>query len=261
MTETPLEAWADALEARFGGDRPVRVYRATGSTQDVARVMTTSEPSPGMGAVVVADGQTAGRGRQGKAWHSPPGKGLALSVAVASVRASDRLSLAVGVTLAEALDRWLVPAGRSTGIKWPNDLVVDGRKLGGVLVEAAEGFAVVGVGLNVGVASDDLPDGLRDAATSLSICGASADRLDVLLDAVAAIDRAAAGIDDDALRAAWSRRCETLGRDVRLTCDGEVVAGRVMEIDPDAGLVVRRPDGEVVRLRAATTSVIETAGN
>lgn len=155
--------------------RRVEVRRVTGSTQDDAR--SAAGDGAAAGSVFVADEQSRGRGRQGRAWSAPPGSALLASLLLAprvAPQALPRLSLVVGLAVARAC------AARATseiGVKWPNDVEARGRKLAGVLVEASFrgselSHVVAGFGVNVRRAS--LPDGVAGRATSLEGEGAAA---------------------------------------------------------------------------------------
>jgi BirA family biotin operon repressor/biotin-[acetyl-CoA-carboxylase] ligase len=132
--------------------------RATGSTNDRARELAARGAAHG--TLVTAGEQTAGRGRQGRVWTAPPGRALLASLVLRD--AGELLSLAAGVAVAEV-------AGPAARIKWPNDVLVDGRKVAGILVEGRpqEGWAVLGIGVNVAVAPEDFPVELRDRAGTL----------------------------------------------------------------------------------------------
>ena len=128
------------------------------------------------GVALYADEQTAGRGRSGRTWHSGPGKALYLSIAIvdpAVRRHLELLPLIAGVVCVDAL----ADSGVDIGLKWPNDLLVGGRKLGGILCEGATSGsalvgAVVGIGINLEQPEDEFPEELQDIATSLRIAGA-----------------------------------------------------------------------------------------
>jgi BirA family transcriptional regulator, biotin operon repressor / biotin---[acetyl-CoA-carboxylase] ligase len=145
---------------------PHRHFRLTDSTNARARELVEAG-APG-GTVVTADEQTAGRGRQGRTWTAPPGKALLYS---AILRPLDErhllLPLAVPLAVCEAAEE--LELGITCRIKWPNDIWVEGRKLAGVLIEAKpqDGWAVIGVGLNLTIAPDEFPPDLRDTAISL----------------------------------------------------------------------------------------------
>ncbi|MEX0654025.1 MAG: biotin--[acetyl-CoA-carboxylase] ligase [Phycisphaeraceae bacterium] len=261
-----LSVWRDYLEWR-GKPRQVEVYRQTGSTQEAGRRLLAAHGRAADGALVIADAQTAGRGRLGRRWFAPAGKALTFSrVCCAAGEAAgtvDRLTFATSVALAEALDRWLAGVAR-VDVKWPNDICVGGRKLAGILVETVREqgggtAAVIGIGLNVHVQASDLPadePGLRERVTSLAMLGAAGDRLAVLADVADAVDTALRDTAVDDLLARWRQRCTMLHQHVTLQSDGRRVAGQVLDLDPHAGLIVRLDTGELVHLPAATTSVV-----
>jgi BirA family transcriptional regulator, biotin operon repressor / biotin---[acetyl-CoA-carboxylase] ligase len=194
------------------------------STQDLAR------PLP-VGTVVVADHQTAGRGRLDRRWVAPPGSSLLASWVLP---AHPLAPLAAGVACAQA-------CGAPVRLKWPNDLLLDGRKLGGILVERTGDRCIVGTGINlswappgaamlVGVGRDELLDRL-------------AERLEAWFAAPAA----------EAL-AAWRSRADTLGRRVRVELPGESFEGVAEDIEQDGSLLVAGrvvAAGDVIHLRPA----------
>jgi BirA family transcriptional regulator, biotin operon repressor / biotin---[acetyl-CoA-carboxylase] ligase len=200
---------------------------STPSTNDVARELAAAGAPAG--TVVTAREQTAGRGRQGRAWAAPPGQALIASVVVRPF--GPLLPLAAAVAVADV-------AGEHARIKWPNDVLVDGRKVAGILVEArpAEGWAVVGVGLNAAVELDALPAEVRARAATL---GRRPDELDaVLAELLAALDGALA-LDDDALLERWRARDALVGREVSWGAG----RGTALGVDRDGHLLVERPDG------------------
>jgi BirA family transcriptional regulator, biotin operon repressor / biotin---[acetyl-CoA-carboxylase] ligase len=200
----------------LGARVPGVVYcKETDSTNRVARGL-------GVGSVVVADHQTAGRGRLGRTWISEPGANLLMSIvmqAPADPARAPRLCLLWAAAIAEALD---------VRVKWPNDLVTaDGRKLGGILAEIDGGRIVLGVGLNVNQIF--FPDGLP-AASLRSIHGEPRDRLSILervLDAIRAV-----AYDEDLVR--WRARSITLGR--RVSVNGRT--GIANDVREDGALLV-----------------------
>src|SRR5213592_737213 len=149
---------------RFG--RPHRHYRATDSTNERAKELAIAGASGGL--VVTADEQTAGRGRRGNPWFAPPGSCLLYSGLIRPFDAEQAplLPLAVPLAVCEAAE---AVAPVRCQVKWPNDVWIDERKVAGVLVEARpdEGWAVIGVGLNVAIRQDEFPPELRETATSL----------------------------------------------------------------------------------------------
>jgi BirA family biotin operon repressor/biotin-[acetyl-CoA-carboxylase] ligase len=187
---------------------PHRHYRVTDSTNARARELVEAG-APG-GTVVTAAEQTAGRGRQGRTWTAPPGKALLYS---AVLRPLDErhllLPLAAPLAVCDAAEE-LAP-GIECQIKWPNDIWVEERKLAGVLIEAKpqDGWAVIGIGLNLSISPGEFPPELRETATSLS--GGDAGRGRRALDA--ALDRWVAAGRDVTL-VAWRSRDALRGREI-----------------------------------------------
>jgi BirA family biotin operon repressor/biotin-[acetyl-CoA-carboxylase] ligase len=221
------------------------------------------------GSVLVADHQTAGRGRLDRTWVSPPGTALTFSVLLAPDRVPVArwpwLPLLVGIAVAEGVRR---VAEVDCSLKWPNDVLVDDRKLAGILVERVErptgAVAVVGVGLNVSQGRDELP---VLTATSLALEGAATtDRTVVLREVLRSLEalfvqwQADLGDPTRGLVDSYVRRCGTLGRQVRVDLpNGEQVRGEASGIDTDGRLEVRTPDGrrllgagDVVHVRATS---------
>ncbi len=234
--------------------RAVRVVEETGSTNaDVAELARSDEPE---GLVLVAEYQTAGRGRLGRTWTAPPRSGLSFSILLrpddVPAPAWTLLPLLVGVAVAKAVAAVAaVPPDVPVGLKWPNDLLVGDRKLAGILAERVDSAAgqavVVGIGLNVSLREDELP---LPTATSLAIAGAgSADRDTVLRAVLRAVAHSyaawrAAGGDSTRVLAAYRELCVTLGRDVRVELGGDqIVSGRAVEIGPDGSLIVETSAG------------------
>lgn len=145
--------------------RPHRHFRTVGSTNDVARFL--AEAGCASGTLVTSEEQTAGRGRQGRPWQTPAGAALAWSLVLRrSIEVPGTLPLQVGVAVCEAVESLGVQRAE---VKWPNDVWIGGRKCAGILVEARpqDGWAVIGVGLNLAIAETDFPVELRGRVTSV----------------------------------------------------------------------------------------------
>jgi BirA family biotin operon repressor/biotin-[acetyl-CoA-carboxylase] ligase len=227
------------------------LLQETGSTNAVAAERARAgEPS---GLVVAAEAQTAGRGRLDRSWVSPPRAGLTLSVLLRPDLPPAQwpwLPLWTGLAVASALrERAEVDAV----LKWPNDVLIDGRKVCGVLAEVpVTGAAVLGVGLNVTTEQHELP---HDQATSLRLSGARVTDRDTLLRALLR-ELGAVLRDPSAARTAYRERCDTVGRQVRVELPGDrSVEGLAEAVDDDGRLVVDGVPygaGDVVHLRPAT---------
>ncbi|HEX9994175.1 MAG TPA: biotin--[acetyl-CoA-carboxylase] ligase [Acidimicrobiales bacterium] len=222
----------------------VRWVRETGSTN--ADLLAAAGDGAAEGTVLVADHQTAGRGRLGRRWDAAPGDGLLFSVLLRPSLPPDRLHLCSLAVALAAIDGCEQAAGVRPGLKWPNDLVVGDRKLAGVLAEAAvvgDRVDAVVVGVGVNVRADGLPPELRSTAVGLAEVAEGPVESGVLLVAVLrALDRwwgtVAVGEDGwatvaDAARAAST----TLGRDVRVERPGGDLDGVAEALD-DAGRLV-----------------------
>ncbi len=242
------------------GVRTWRVQRVaeTGSTNaDLLAAARAGEPA---GAVLVADLQTAGRGRLGRQWQAPAGSSLLLSVLLrpaVSATKLHRLTQAMGVAAAAACEQ---VAGVRPDLKWPNDLLITDRKLAGILAEAAIGAGgridavVIGMGMNVHwpTRADDVGV-LAGRAMCLDEAAGRRVERDALLDAVLA---GLAAIDDDTLDREYRARLATLGQAVRVELANDVITGTAVDVDPDGQLVVevdgvprRVGAGDVVHLR------------
>ena len=199
--------------------------------------------------MVAADQQTAGRGRRGHAWFSPPASGLYVSVVLAPrlatidpLRATQLITLGAGVAIAEALE---TAAGLRAELKWPNDLYAGRRKLAGILAESSGDTVILGYGINV--LPSAFPPELRDRATSIeSEVGRDVDRSELFVETLAALSRRYGDLLTgrfDAILDAWRRRAPgAVGARVVRTVDGAVESGVTEGIDDRGALLVRVGD-------------------
>jgi BirA family biotin operon repressor/biotin-[acetyl-CoA-carboxylase] ligase len=249
---TPLraDALSRALVRPAGLWRAVAVTGVTGSTN--ADLLAQAARGAPEGTVLAAEAQTAGRGRMGRAWVSPPGAALMFSVLLrpGAVHPARRgwVPLLAGVAVASAV-RGLT--GLEAGLKWPNDVLVGGAKLAGILAEQSAGAIVVGTGINVSTQGSELP---VPTATSLALQGAaSTGRAELLCAVLGEFERlylAWTGTrdpgDPDAagLRAEYRRRSVTLGRQVRVEFPGGGTAhGTAIDVDETGQLLLDTADG------------------
>jgi len=256
-----------ARDALAGGRfADVRWVAETGSTNsDALALARQGEPE---GIVVVADHQSAGRGRRSRTWVAPPGGSLLLSVLLRPPAAvAGAATMATAVALAEAVER---VAGVRPGLKWPNDLVVgpDDRKLAGILAEAdwpagstisggyrapkphERAVVVVGVGINVTWPDPDALGGLlaelSATAVALNWVAPLVDRVDLLVGFLRALEARYAGLVADgpaATLAEWRTRSATLGRRVRVDLGADDVEGRAVDVTDEGHLVVETTEG------------------
>ncbi len=252
VARAEIDSWTGRLDAVLSGnpgpfDRVV-VVRETASTQDAARRLD-SKP----GTIVVAWRQTAGRGRLGRAWVDTLEEGIAASFVVTAPAQTERLAVACAVAAARAAESVL---DRSVGIKWPNDIVVDGRKLAGILIEQSGERAVVGIGMNV--LQTRWPPRLAGRAVSLVQLGSRPEppeRLTVLVALVHAMNET---LPADGLRLCdqFARRDVLLGTRVVCRRGQRTITGTVLKVDPIHGLLVVS-DREQVYLPAAVTTILD----
>jgi BirA family biotin operon repressor/biotin-[acetyl-CoA-carboxylase] ligase len=255
-----VKDWMRADRPRRRVGRGLEVHRTIGSTNDRARALL-DEPE-GEGVAVVAEEQTAGRGRRGRSWQSPPGLNLTLSVAVRpAVAAGDAWTLAAAAGLA---CRAACSGHAEVALKWPNDVVAsDGAKLGGLLLETTvEGervsSAVIGIGLNVNWCRAQMPEEIAAGATSLAdLAARPIDRVELLGALLDELDRELLALEAGASPLGRYRAaCATLGTDVTVETATGRVTGRAVEVDEQGALVVdgaggrtALTSGEIVRLR------------
>lgn len=259
--------WACPLPGR-DGPRRVQLYQRTTSTQDAVRRIVEELGHAADGAVVIADEQTAGRGRLGRRWIAPAGSAVLFTRASVwsdpdTAPTVDRITFATSVAVAQAIQAVAGSPPLDVKIKWPNDVLVDGRKIAGILVESftstdaqANTAALIGVGINTGIEADQMPQDMHQQITSLSMCGRRVDRLCVLTETLRQMDHALMQADLADLMAAWRRRCAVLSQRVRLRTDGKTIHGQVIDLDPYQGLIVRTDDGTMLHLPAATTTIM-----
>jgi BirA family biotin operon repressor/biotin-[acetyl-CoA-carboxylase] ligase len=232
---------------------PHRHYARTDSTNSRARELAAAGAPHG--TVVTAAEQSEGRGRQGRSWTAPAGKALLYSALLRPLGQHDTLlPLAVPLAVCEAAEE--LEPGIECGVKWPNDVQVDGRKLAGVLIEARpqDGWAVIGVGLNLAIAPDEFPPELRETATSLSterVHTLSPIGLQkaVVLPAAEALSRRLErwlGADQRAVLDQWRRRDVLRGREIAWDGGSGIADG----IDDRGYLLVIVPGGERVAVGA-----------
>ena len=242
------------LSTRFIG-RSVHHYSTVVSTNSVCWELAARCESEG--TLVLADEQTGGRGWAGRSWHSPSGLGVWASILLAPGLPAGRvapLSIVTALSAAKAL--W-DSAGVRAGIKWPNDIVAGGRKLGGVLVESGEAVgdpietAVVGIGIDVGQEPSDFPAELRDTATSVRmLTGEPADRDGTLAAFLTQFEddyRTFVVEGFQSMRERWRGLSTTLGRHIQIASAGATREGRVVDISHEGALVIEE-DGRLVEI-------------
>jgi BirA family transcriptional regulator, biotin operon repressor / biotin---[acetyl-CoA-carboxylase] ligase len=238
----------------------IDVRSSTASTNaDVAAAARDGAPE---GLVVIAEEQQAGRGRLGRSWQAPSRSSVLMSLLLRPglpARSLPLIPLLTGVSVVESTR---AVADVATGLKWPNDVLVGGRKLGGILVERLDDAVVVGIGLNVSLRADELP---VETATSLAMAGGGTDREPLVKELLRSFSRRyrafldAAGAPD-AVMPSYRAVCETIGMEVRVELPGgRTVTGRAIDVD-DSGQLVVESDGATARWSAGDVTHVRSAG-
>jgi len=213
------------------------------------------------GMTVVADEQTRGRGRRGRRWISPPGNAYATIILRPEPWDVRSLAMLAPLAACEAIDA-LVDVRSS--IKWPNDVLIGGRKVGGVLIDAhlaaaSVDYALVGIGINVGLDPSQHEE-IREIATSLAVeSGEEVSREEVLAMLLNRFESLyLAARRDDSVYEAWRARLETLGRQVRVQFGDHVDEGLAEDVDGDGNLILRRADGSTTTVSAGDVTLAAT---
>lgn len=254
------------LERQLAGlSLPIKLHwhERIGSTNaEAARLAQQGAPE---GTVVIADEQTAGRGRLGRQWHSPPGTGLWLSLVLRPAvppAACAGMTLTAGVAVAVAIER---VTGLAPRIKWPNDVLIGGRKVCGILTEISAEWErvhhlIVGIGINVNQTEADWPPELQNRATSLRLAsGAPVSRhalCAALLDELSRRYPAFQQHGFAAARADWLARSSVIGKPVAArSVGGTMTTGTAEDVDSDGALLIRQPDGSVARVSSGEVTL------
>ncbi|MFP3853126.1 MAG: biotin--[acetyl-CoA-carboxylase] ligase [Anaerolineales bacterium] len=232
---------------------PLHYYDAIGSTNDLAKQMAGE--GAGHGTLVLADEQTAGRGRWQRSWHTPAGSALALSLVLRLPALNPNRVPALNVLGALAVSQALEEYGAEPEIKWPNDVLLSGEKVAGILVEAGwqEGsldYVVIGIGVNVLPESVPPPEELTFPATSVQqAVEVPIRRQELLLNILQQLDSWLSHVNSGELLEAWNQRLAYKGQQVQVEGREDQIQGRLLEVAADGRLVLevdgqRRTAGE-----------------
>jgi len=260
----PAALHIDALRrarasARIG--HTILYFDSVDSTNTVAQRFAMDGAAEG--TVVIAETQTQGRGRLGRTWISPPFRNLYLSVVLRppiATAVAPQIGLVAGVAAVNAAREWASQAA----VKWPNDVVIDRRKVAGILTEMdADGdrvrFAILGIGVNLNTTAEDFPDDLRDKA--IGLCTAAGRPIDRVEFADHLLSRLEEHYDlflregFAAIRPLWESRASLIGRHVRIDAHTQRVEGVVAGLAEDGALLLRAADGNEVRVVVGDVTV------
>lgn len=239
--------------------RSVICFDTVDSTSDVA--FDSARQGGTDGLVVLAESQRHGRGRLGRQWISPPGANLLFSVLLTDAAPpGEALTIAAGLAVAEGIES---ACGLACRVRWPNDVLLDGGKVAGVLVEvrrrARRRCVVLGIGINAN--AHPPPEHVGRPATSLAAhLSGAADRIEVVRAVLRQLDlrvRQAAAGELDELHSGWLARCDMINERITVWSRGRRYVGRVSDVDPLAGLILFDDDGRRIHLPAEHSTVIE----
>lgn len=249
----PVERWQTLLKTQWAG-RPQVICEETLPSTNTCLKEAAKGGAPA-GTVCLAKTQTAGKGRLGRSWFSPPGRGLWVSVLAKPQMPMEcwpHLTLAAALAMAQAVEK----QGLKPAIKWPNDLVLEGKKICGILLEMGPDFVVIGTGLNLRPGS--YPEELRGKAGSLEeILKAPVDEDIILADYLYELEKALAALEKEGLqgiRADYEQRSCTLGREV-VVSGGMEARGWAEALDESGALILKLANGETRRVLAGDVSV------
>lgn len=264
---TPNRLTADDIRARLktkliGSE--ILVFEETASTNDVVEHLAKSGARDGL--VVFAESQTRGRGRRGRTWTSPRGKGLWFSVLLRPTlppSAASRITVAASVAVARTIRQ---NCGVDARIKWPNDVIVNGKKLAGILTELRADsdeilLAILGIGIDVNCQREDFPGELNELATSVELeKGNAQDRVALAVQVLAALDECyqMALTNFEAIADEWAKLCTTLGKQIVVTMGQRRIEGFAQALDSDGALLLRRDSGQVERILGGDVIVERT---
>ncbi|MBI2831849.1 MAG: biotin--[acetyl-CoA-carboxylase] ligase [Chloroflexi bacterium] len=248
------EEISHGLDTRIIGKNIVYREEAT-STQDVAEEMARNGAEDG--TVVICERQTKGRGRKGRSWESPPLHGVYISIILRpSLRPTrvPQVPLVAGVATSRAIKRVTPLQPR---IKWPNDIIIGGKKAGGILTEMSSevdrvNYILLGIGVNVNTRTSLFPEPTRSIATSLAEqCGENVSRVkfvQCLLADMEAVYSQFLSSGFDAIREEWKALNNTIGSRVKVSSGDEELEGEALDIDREGFLLVRKENGDVSRV-------------
>lgn len=260
------EEIAACLTTRILGRPSVTVFTETDSTNRQAKLLA-GQGAP-EGTVVTAESQTSGRGRRGRTWLSPAGQGLCLSIILRpplTPAQAPQITLMTAVAVARTLENSGVPAN----IKWPNDILVEDRKIAGILTEISTemdqvDWVIVGLGLNVNTTDRQMPAAIRGQATSMQIqTGRSLSRTELLCSLLQNFEDCYEQLKTEGfgpIMEQWRRMSDIIGRQVHVDVMGTRHCGTVAAVDDDGVLILEDADGRTRRIFSGDVTRVRSQG-
>lgn len=259
LLNVPDVLHADDMYSRLGQTRvigrEIQVFEETTSTNDLMARLARGGVKEGV--VIFAESQTKGRGRLGRTWISPARKGLWFSVLLRpniQPQAATQLIIAAATALTRAITQ---QTGIAPEIKWPNDILIRGKKIAGILTEMSAELdhlkeVILGIGIDVNMEANDLPVALRKIATSIRIeSGQMVDRAGLAVAILRELDRDYERIkrgEFEMVAEEWRHHCSTLGSQVSIRVGERVIRGRAESLDADGALLLRGQHGHLERI-------------
>lgn len=256
LTEKPEPLDPKLLSASVAGrnfGQRMEIMESTTSTQENARQLAEADAPEG--TVVIAEEQTGGRGRMGKKFYSPFGKGIWMSIVLRPAQPlhlTQQLTLLTGVAVRRAI---LKTTGVETGIKWPNDLLIGDKKVCGILLESATEddrvrYCIAGIGISVNLKEEDYPDDLKSIASSLRIAsGVNVNRNELIgsiLNEMETLYQLYNEQGFDPIASLWEAASITMNREVSVHSQHGILTGIAVGLHPSGALLVKNEDGELI---------------
>ncbi|MEW6067582.1 MAG: biotin--[acetyl-CoA-carboxylase] ligase [Nitrospirota bacterium] len=248
------------VKGRIG--REILFYQTVSSTNTIA--LDLAEKGKTEGAVVLADSQEKGKGRLGRTWVSPPGVNVYMSIITRpEIKPKDvtLITLMTAIACTTALRK---VTGLNITIKWPNDLIVSDKKLGGILTETKTSperinIAIIGIGINVNMDIDAIPDDLKDIVTSIKIeTGKTYSRAELIAEILNEIDKwynILNRTDRERILSEWKQLTSTLGKEVMVTVGNETFFGLAEFVDDEGMLILRLQSGMLKRINTGDLTI------
>ena len=258
---------SSCLTTRIMGRPSIVVFKQTDSTNQQAKLLAVQGAPEG--TTVAAESQTSGRGRRGRTWLSPSGQGLCLSIILRPPLApaqAPQITLMAAVAIARTLEAWGVQAN----IKWPNDILVEDRKIAGILTEISTemdqvDWVVVGLGLNVNTPAHKIPSAIRGQATSVQIQkGHPLSRTELLCDLLHSFETCYEQLKAEGfgpIMKQWRRMSDIIGQQVFVDVMGTRHRGTVAAVDDDGVLILEDEEGRTRRIFSGDVTRVRPQGN
>jgi BirA family biotin operon repressor/biotin-[acetyl-CoA-carboxylase] ligase len=241
--------------------KAIKLHDTVDSTQNIAQRLAEDDALEG--TLVIAEQQTSGRGRMGRKWVSPPGKGVWMSLVLRPnlpLQFASQLTLLTAVALCRALKTLAAPL--EIGIKWPNDLLISGKKISGILLESTAEeerlkYVIAGIGISVNLEPEDYEAELRDIATSLRIeLGRPLDRTEVIASFIREFEQLYAAYQNDGfglIRTLWEALSVSLFKPMQLKTPSGMMIGTPIGLDERGALLAKLEDGTIMPIFSAET--------